>query len=118
MRIFVATGIFHPEPGGPATYLHRLLPAVQARRFAHEYGPEGGVDDFARCMYGADLRDPELLIRTSGEQRLSNFLLWQSAYAELYFSPRLWPDFDEEALAEALADYARRHRRFGGREMP
>jgi undecaprenyl diphosphate synthase len=88
-----------------------------ARRFVAQYGSEGGVDDFARCMYGADLRDPELVIRTSGEQRLSNFLLWQSAYAELYFSSRLWPDFDEEGLAEALADYAQRHRRFGGRDM-
>ena len=57
-----------------------------ARRFAAECGPEAGEAEFARCLYGPDLRDPELVIRTSGEQRLSNFLLWQSAYAELYFS--------------------------------
>lgn len=86
-----------------------------ARRFCEEYGDDAGEKEFARCLYGADLRDPELVIRTSGEQRLSNFLLWQSAYAELHFSNRLWPDFDEEALGEALADYASRHRRFGGR---
>ena len=86
-----------------------------ARRFAAECGPEAGEAEFARCLYGPDLRDPELVIRTSGEQRLSNFLLWQSAYAELYFSPRLWPDFTPEDLDLALEDYARRHRRFGGR---
>ncbi|MGD9694935.1 MAG: polyprenyl diphosphate synthase [Thermoleophilia bacterium] len=86
-----------------------------ARRFAAECGPDGGEADFARLLYGPDLRDPELVIRTSGEQRLSNFLLWQSAYSELYFSPRLWPDFGVDDLEAALEDYARRHRRFGGR---
>jgi len=86
-----------------------------ARRFAAECGPDAGEAEFARFLYGPDLRDPELVIRTSGEQRLSNFLLWQGAYAELHFSPRLWPDFGPEDLELALADYARRHRRFGGR---
>ena len=57
--------------------------------------------------------DPDLLIRTGGEKRISNFLLWQAAYSELYFSDRLWPDFDEAALDEAIADYAGRERRFG-----
>ncbi len=57
--------------------------------------------------------DPDLLIRTGGERRLSNFLLWQAAYAELYFSDKLWPEFDEAALDQALADYATRERRFG-----
>jgi undecaprenyl diphosphate synthase len=61
------------------------------------------------------MHDPELLIRTSGEQRISNFLLWQAAYSELYFSDKLWPDFAEEDLDAALADYAQRQRRFGGR---
>ena len=61
------------------------------------------------------LPDPDLVIRTSGEVRLSNFLLWQAAYAELLFTPVLWPDFDEKCLAEALTDYAARQRRFGGR---
>jgi undecaprenyl diphosphate synthase len=61
------------------------------------------------------LPDPDLLIRTSGEIRLSNFLLWQSAYAELMFVETLWPDFDEQVFADALARYATRDRRFGGR---
>ncbi|MCB1633255.1 MAG: di-trans,poly-cis-decaprenylcistransferase [Xanthomonadales bacterium] len=62
----------------------------------------------------AGLPDPDLLIRTGGEQRISNFLLWQSAYAELYFCDTLWPDFDEAALDQALADFRSRQRRFGG----
>lgn len=66
-----------------------------------------------RAMALAHVPDPDLLIRTGGEQRISNFLLWQAAYSELYFSERLWPDFDEVALDEAIADFARRERRFG-----
>ena len=62
----------------------------------------------------ADLPDPELVIRTSGETRISNFLLWQAAYAEFVFLPVLWPDFDRAAFEEALAEYGRRERRFGG----
>ncbi len=72
-------------------------------------------DDFRAALYGPDLGDPELVIRTSGEQRLSNFLLWQSAYSELYFAPQLWPDFGADDLEVAIADYAGRERRFGGR---
>ncbi len=64
-------------------------------------------------LYTADMPDPDLLIRTSGEQRISNFLLWQTAYTELYVSPVYWPDFREPQLIEALADYQRRERRFG-----
>ena len=64
-------------------------------------------------LYTADLPDVDLLIRTSGEQRISNFLLWQIAYAELYFSPELWPDFKKEHLYEALLNYQQRERRFG-----
>jgi undecaprenyl diphosphate synthase len=66
-------------------------------------------------LSSADLPDPDLVIRTSGEQRLSNFLLWQSAYSELVFSPVLWPDFGRDALADAIGEYATRRRRFGGR---
>jgi undecaprenyl diphosphate synthase len=61
------------------------------------------------------MHDPQLIIRTGGEQRLSNFLLWESAYSELYFSDRMWPDFDREELERALDDYASRQYRYGGR---
>lgn len=70
-------------------------------------------DEVRARLYTADCPDPDLLIRTSGEQRLSNFLLWQVAYAELYISQVLWPDFDRAALYEAIADFQRRDRRFG-----
>ena len=69
---------------------------------------------FAAVLLTAGQADPDLLIRTSGEQRISNFLLWQLAYAELYLTEVLWPDFDEEALLKALLEYQGRHRRFGG----
>lgn len=71
-------------------------------------------DLIAAHLDTADLPPLDLLIRTSGEQRLSNFLLWQAAYAELYFTDTLWPDFDEASLAEAVASFGRRERRFGG----
>jgi undecaprenyl diphosphate synthase len=66
-----------------------------------------------RAMALAHVPDPDLFIRTGGEQRLSNFLLWQSAYAELFFSDKLWPEFDEAALDEAIAAFQGRERRFG-----
>ena len=69
----------------------------------------------AERLYAPDLPDPDLVIRTSGEKRLSNFLLWQSAYAELVFDETLWPDFGEDQLRAAVEDYARRARRFGAR---
>ena len=75
----------------------------------------GGEDAFRACLYAPDQHDPDLLIRTSGEQRLSNFLLWQSAYAELVFADELWPDYDRAAFERSLAEYAGRARRFGGR---
>jgi len=81
-----------------------------ARRF------EGGEEeDFRACLYAPEMHDPDLIIRTSGERRLSNYLLWQSAYSELVFREELWPDFTRQALEEALAEYAERRRRFGGR---
>ncbi len=67
----------------------------------------------ATCLDTRDIPDPDLIIRTGGEQRLSNFLLWQSAYAELWFTPVLWPDFTPELLNSALDDYAKRERRYG-----
>lgn len=69
---------------------------------------------FASYLDTNDLPDPDLVIRTAGEKRLSNFLLWQTAYSELYFTEVLWPDFDREHLIKALADYQKRERRFGG----
>ena len=68
---------------------------------------------FERALYRPDIPDPDLLIRTSGELRISNFLLWQLAYTELYFTDTLWPDFSAEDLHEALTEYAKRQRRFG-----
>lgn len=73
-----------------------------------------GPGHIAELLDTADLPPLDLLIRTSGEQRLSNFLLWQAAYAELYFTDLLWPDFDEQALADALESFRARERRFGG----
>jgi undecaprenyl diphosphate synthase len=77
----------------------------------------GGVseEDFRRCLYGPEMHDPEVIIRTGGEQRLSNYLLWQSAYSELVFRQELWPDFGSQALQESLAEFNDRARRFGGR---
>jgi undecaprenyl diphosphate synthase len=72
-------------------------------------------DTFAERLYAPELPDPDLMIRTSGEQRISNFLLWQSAYSELVFDETLWPDFGEERLRAALDEYAQRARRFGAR---
>jgi undecaprenyl diphosphate synthase len=86
--------------------------AQAAARLAAE-GQTITEESLDRAMALAHVRDPDLLIRTGGEQRISNFLLWQAAYSELYFTDTLWPDFDEAALDEALADYARRERRFG-----
>ena len=70
-------------------------------------------ETFENNLYTGNMPDPELLIRTSGEYRISNYLLWQIAYAELYFTPKLWPDFRKEDLFEAIYDYQKRERRFG-----
>jgi undecaprenyl diphosphate synthase len=79
--------------------------------------PTDGIDEesLRANLYAPELPDPDLLIRTSGELRVSNFMLWQLAYAELVFVDRLWPDFDARDLRGALEEYARRRRRFGGR---
>jgi undecaprenyl diphosphate synthase len=81
-----------------------------ARRF------EGTTEEeFRDCLYAPEMHDPDLIIRTSGERRLSNYLLWQSAYSELVFRDELWPDFTRAALEESLAEFSERRRRFGGR---
>jgi undecaprenyl diphosphate synthase len=71
--------------------------------------------EFRECLYAPEMHDPDLIIRTSGERRLSNYLLWQSAYSELVFREELWPDFSREALEQSLAEFSERRRRFGGR---
>ncbi len=79
-------------------------------------GFEGGSEeDFRRRLYAPEMHDPDLLIRTSGEQRISNYLLWQCAYSELVFRDELWPDFGREALEACLEEFAARRRRFGAR---
>ena len=75
----------------------------------------GGEEAFRALLYAPEMHDPELVIRTSGEQRLSNYLLWQSAYSELHFTDVLWPDFSRADFEDALASYEARVRRFGGR---
>jgi undecaprenyl diphosphate synthase len=75
----------------------------------------GGEEAFRRLLYAPDMHDPDLIIRTSGEQRLSNYLLWQGAYSELVFTDELWPDFSRAAFEAALSEYERRRRRYGGR---
>jgi undecaprenyl diphosphate synthase len=72
-------------------------------------------EDFRRCLYAPEMHDPDLIIRTSGERRLSNYLLWQSAYSELVFRDELWPDFTRAAFEQSLAEFSARRRRFGGR---
>ncbi len=90
-----------------------IVRAVQ-KMLADGVKPEDVNEELiSSCLYSAGQPDPDLVIRTSGEQRLSNFLLYQCAYAEFYFTPRPWPDFDKASLDEALADFARRQRRFG-----
>jgi len=91
--------------------------AAAARRLVEDGVEPDDIDEeaLAARLYEPDMPDPDLLIRTSGELRISNFLLWQLAYAELHFVDTLWPDFGEAELRSALEDYARRRRRFGGR---
>jgi undecaprenyl diphosphate synthase len=81
-----------------------------ARRF-----DGGGEEDFRALLYAPEMHDPDLIIRTSGEQRLSNYLLWQSAYSELVFRDELWPDFDRAAFEASIDEYRARRRRFGSR---
>jgi undecaprenyl diphosphate synthase len=90
--------------GGRAEILHA------AERYSG-----GGEEEFRRYLYAPDLEDPQLIIRTGGEVRLSNFLLWEAAYSELYFSDRLWPDFDREEFERALDAFGSREYRYGGR---
>ncbi len=95
--------------GGRAEILDAMRRVV-----ADGVNPETLTEDlFGKYLYTADLPDPDLIIRTGGEWRLSNFLIWQAAYAEYYTTPTYWPDFDEDELYKALYEYNRRERRFG-----
>ena len=76
----------------------------------------GGEEEFQSHLYAPEMHDPDLLIRTSGEQRISNYLLWQCAYSEFVFRDELWPDFGREAFEASLAEYEERQRRFGARD--
>ncbi|MBQ0037045.1 MAG: isoprenyl transferase [Clostridiales bacterium] len=93
--------------GGRDEILHAAKGCIAA-------GEELTEENFGKHLYSAGIPDPELIIRPSGEIRLSNFLLWQCAYSEFYFCDTLWPDFDEKTLDAAIIDYQRRDRRFGG----
>ncbi|MCD6362958.1 MAG: di-trans,poly-cis-decaprenylcistransferase [Synergistetes bacterium] len=101
--------ILHLNYGGR----REILDAVNAMIGKEDLG-EVTEDIFKSFLYIPDLPYPDLLIRTSGEKRISNFLLWQIAYTELYFTDTLWPDFGEDELDMAIADYNKRKRRFGG----
>lgn len=94
-----------------ADAVRRIAQEVQNGRLQTEQIDEQTI---AQYLYTAGMPDPDLLIRTAGEMRLSNFLLWQSSYAELWVTQRCWPEFDEELLRQAIRDYAARRRRFGG----
>ena len=87
-----------------------------ARRLIREGADPDSLSeaDISRSLYNPDLPDPELIIRTAGEQRISNFLVWEAAYAEFHYTQRLWPDFDESDIREAIGAYANRERKFGG----
>ena len=92
-----------------------LADAARAMITAGISADEVDEDVLAVYLYAPDMPDPDLVIRTSGEQRISNFLLWQLAYSELVFVDTLWPDFGEQDLRQAVAAYSGRRRRFGGR---
>ncbi len=91
-----------------------IVDAIREVLSARETGRQIDEQTIAGALYTAGVPDPDLVVRPGGELRLSNFMLWQAAYAELYFSPVLWPDFDEIELDRALSAYEERHRRFGG----
>lgn len=87
---------------------------IDAIKKAREMGEEITEENFSKFLYN-DIPDPELIIRTSGEFRISNFLLWQIAYSEIYITDKYWPDFDEVEMEKAILSYSKRERRFGGR---
>jgi undecaprenyl diphosphate synthase len=103
--------------GGRAEIVDAMNAILKARN-GHQPPKPVTEEDLARHLYTADLPDPDLLIRTSGEMRVSNFLLWQIAYAEIFVTDTLWPDFNRARLLEALLDYQKRERRYGAIAPP
>ncbi len=99
--------------GGRAEILHAVRQVAQAIKEGNMQPDDLTEKTFSRFLYTDGLPDPDLLIRTSGEQRISNFLLWQISYSELYLTPRLWPDFGKVDFVRAILDYQNRERRFG-----
>ncbi|MFT5234170.1 MAG: undecaprenyl diphosphate synthase [Candidatus Krumholzibacteriia bacterium] len=99
--------------GGRQEIIHAALKLSERLSAGELKADDVDEAEFARGLYTADLPDPDLVVRTSGEARLSNFLLWQAAYSELLITPTLWPDFDERAMLLAVADYQYRERRYG-----
>ncbi|MCX8014410.1 MAG: isoprenyl transferase [candidate division WOR-3 bacterium] len=95
--------------GGPSEIIDAIKKLFKEKQNALELS----VESFRQYLYAPEVPDPDLLIRTAGEKRISNYLLWQSAYTELYFTEVLWPDFNKKELIKAIQDYAQRKRRFG-----
>ncbi|NDJ54153.1 MAG: isoprenyl transferase [Chloroflexi bacterium] len=96
--------------GGRAEIVHAIKEIVR-----HDYAPDEIDEELvSRFLYTSEMPDPDLVVRTSGELRVSNFLIWQSAYSEYYFAPVYWPDFNRDELRKALLHYTQRDRRFGG----
>jgi len=104
--------------GGRAELADAFNALLDEARADGEPSFRAGEDDISKHLYTAGLPDPDLLIRTSGEMRVSNFLLWQIAYAEIYVTEALWPDFSRARLLEALIEYQKRERRYGGLGAP
>lgn len=100
--------------GGRAEIIDTAKNLAEAYKKGEISLEEFNENNFSNNLYNKELKNIELLIRTGGDMRLSNFLLWQSAYAELYFTDKFWPDFDRDDLMEAIAEFKRRERRFGG----
>jgi len=100
--------------GGRSDILHGVKECVKKCASGKLDPAKITEEDFSSCLYTRGIPDPDLLISTSGERRISNFFLWQISYTELYISPVLWPDFREKDLIEAVVDYSKRERRFGG----
>ncbi|MCU0608905.1 MAG: isoprenyl transferase [Chitinispirillaceae bacterium] len=99
--------------GGRAEIIHAATQFAEAARKDPSLIERLDENKFAQYLFTADIPDPELIIRTSGEYRISNFLLWQAAYSEFYITDTYWPDFDKECLIKAIEDYNSRDRRFG-----